>query len=75
MAAIRFHHTPGDAPEKYRLLVDAVYLANMLCSVEHGSAVFEQLDGSVLSRFNITNSNQVEKIINTFSKGFKTEMA
>ncbi|MDR2444691.1 MAG: HDOD domain-containing protein [Spirochaetaceae bacterium] len=73
VAAIRFHHTPGDAPEKYRLLVDTVYLANMLCAVEQGSAVFEQLDGSVLSRFNITNSSQIGKIIDTFSKGFDRE--
>ncbi|MDR0685486.1 MAG: HDOD domain-containing protein [Spirochaetaceae bacterium] len=75
VAAIRFHHTPGDAPEKYRLLVDAVYLANMLCAVEYGCALFEQLDGSVLSRFNITNSNQIEKIIDAFSKGFNKEKA
>jgi putative nucleotidyltransferase with HDIG domain len=74
VAAIRFHHTPGDAPENYRLLVDTVYLANMLCAIEYGNAVFEQIDGSVLSRFNITNSNQIRKIIDTFSKGFDRGM-
>jgi HD-like signal output (HDOD) protein len=73
VAAIRFHHTPGDAPEKYRLIVDSVYLANMLCEVEKGGAIFEQIDGSVLSRFNITNANQIEKIIDAFSKGFNKE--
>ena len=74
VSAIRFHHTPGDAPEKFRLLVDSVYLANMLCAIEQGVAVFEQLDGSVLSRFNITNANQVAKIIDVFSKGFNKEI-
>jgi HD-like signal output (HDOD) protein len=73
VAAIRFHHTPGDAPEKYRLLVDSVYLANMLCELERGGAVFEQIDGSVLARFNITSSSQIEKIIEAFSKGFNRE--
>jgi HD-like signal output (HDOD) protein len=73
VAAIRFHHNPGDAPEKYRLLIDSVYLANMMCLIEKGIAIFEQIDGSVLSRFNITNANQIEKIIEVFSKGFNRE--
>jgi HD-like signal output (HDOD) protein len=73
VAAIRFHHTPGNAPGKYRMLVDVVYLANMLCEIERGSAVFEQIDGSVLSRFHITHAEQVNKIITVFSKGFRKE--
>jgi putative nucleotidyltransferase with HDIG domain len=74
VAAIRFHHAPGNAPEEYSLLVDTVYLANMLCEIEHGGAVFEQLDGTVLSRFKITRSEQINKIIDVFSKGFNQEM-
>ncbi|MDR0663115.1 MAG: HDOD domain-containing protein [Spirochaetaceae bacterium] len=73
VAAIRFHHSPGSAPETYRMLVDVVYLANMFCKMERGAAVFEQIDGSVLSRFHITRAEQAEKIINVFSKGFRTE--
>jgi putative nucleotidyltransferase with HDIG domain len=73
VAAIRFHHAPGSAPEKYRLIVDSVYLANMLCEIESGGAVFEQLDGSVLARFNIRHPSQIEKIISVFSSGFSKE--
>jgi putative nucleotidyltransferase with HDIG domain len=73
VAAIRFHHSPDNAPVKYRLIVDSVYLANMLCEIERGGAVFEQLDGSVLARFNIKSKAQVDKIISVFSKGFRAE--
>jgi putative nucleotidyltransferase with HDIG domain len=73
VAAIRYHHSPGLAPEKYRTLVDSVYLANMLCAIERGGAVFEQLDGSVLARFNLVHPAQIKKIINVFSKGFNEE--
>jgi putative nucleotidyltransferase with HDIG domain len=73
VAAIRFHHAPDSAPAKYRLIVDSVYLANMFCEIERGRAVFEQLDGSVLARFNIKHQSQVDKIISVFSKGFRRE--
>ncbi|MDR1148958.1 MAG: HDOD domain-containing protein [Spirochaetaceae bacterium] len=73
VAAIRFHHAPDSAPAKYRLIVDSVYLANMFCEIVRGGAVFEQLDGSVLARFNIKHQAQVDKIISVFSKGFIKE--
>jgi putative nucleotidyltransferase with HDIG domain len=73
VAAIRYHHSPSRAPEKYRTLVDSVYLANMLCAMERGEAAFEQIDGSVLARFNIGHPSQIKKIINVFSKGFNEE--
>jgi hypothetical protein len=41
--------------------------------MELGRVIFEQLDGSVLARFNITQPSQIEKIIAVFSKGFKAE--
>jgi putative nucleotidyltransferase with HDIG domain len=71
--AIRYHHSPSLAPEKYRGLVDSVYLANMLCAIERGEVIFEQLDSSVLTRFNITHPDQIKKIITVFSKGFSAE--
>jgi putative nucleotidyltransferase with HDIG domain len=71
--AIRYHHTPSRAPDKYRLIVDSVYLANMLCEMELGRVIYEQLDGSVLARFNITHQSQIEKILSVFSKGFRAE--
>ncbi|MDR2658402.1 MAG: HDOD domain-containing protein [Spirochaetaceae bacterium] len=74
VAAIRFHHAPDSAPEKYRLIVDTVYLANMLCEIERGGAVFEQIDGSVLARFNIKTASQIDKIISVFSEGFSKEI-
>jgi hypothetical protein len=45
----------------------------MLCTIERGEAAFEQIDGSVLARFNIGHPSQIKKIINVFSKGFNEE--
>jgi putative nucleotidyltransferase with HDIG domain len=73
VAAIRYHHSPSSAPEKYRTLVDSVYLANMLCAMEYDKVIFEQLDGAVLARFNINHPAQIKKIIKVFSKGFIEE--
>jgi putative nucleotidyltransferase with HDIG domain len=73
VVAIRFHHTPNSAPEEYRTLVDVVYLANMLCEIERGNVAFEQIDGSVLSRFHITSEEQIKKILTVFSRGFGKE--
>jgi putative nucleotidyltransferase with HDIG domain len=73
VAAIRYHHSPGLAPAEYRVLVDSVYLANMLCAIERDEVIFEQLDDSVLARFNITHQDQIKKIIAVFSKGFNKE--
>jgi HD-like signal output (HDOD) protein len=72
-AAIRFHHDPSDGPIEFKPLVATVYLANMLCEIERGTAVPEQLDADVLSYFNIASNKQVKKIIERFSMGFLKE--
>ncbi|MDR1909049.1 MAG: HDOD domain-containing protein, partial [Spirochaetaceae bacterium] len=46
--AIRYHHDPLSAPEEYRDLTEAVYLANMFCEYENQTAGFEQFDSAVL---------------------------
>ncbi|GHU39270.1 ATP-binding protein [Spirochaetia bacterium] len=73
VTAIRYHHDPLHAPKKDRLLAEVVYLANMLCEIERGTAACEQLDGNVLSDFNLTSNKQIEKIISLFAKVFDKE--
>jgi putative nucleotidyltransferase with HDIG domain len=73
--AIRYHHDPSSAPEKDRVLVDTVYLANMFCEYEKGEVVFEQFDPGVLGRFGIKTKNQIEGLLARFSAEFKKEGA
>ena len=73
VAAIRYHHDPLQAPEKYTNLVHAVYLANMFCNYENGDVVFDQLEPSVLENFGINSKKQVDSLLEKFSKGFKQE--
>jgi putative nucleotidyltransferase with HDIG domain len=73
VAAIRFHSNPDAAPEPFRDLVDAVYLANMFCEMEAGSIDFDQIDSDILSSFNISSRKQVEGLLERFSAGFKQE--
>jgi HD-like signal output (HDOD) protein len=72
-SAIRYHHDPSSAPEKDRILVDAVYLANMFCECEDGNVVFDQFDPDVLERFGIKTKNQIKRLMEQFSAGFKKE--
>jgi putative nucleotidyltransferase with HDIG domain len=71
--AIRYHHDPASAPEQDRILVDTVYLANMLCEYEQGDVIFDQFDAGVLERFGIKTKNQIESLLERFAAGFKKE--
>jgi putative nucleotidyltransferase with HDIG domain len=73
--AIRYHHDPASAPKQDRVLVDAVYLANMFCEYEWGDVSFDQFDSGVLERFGIKTKNQIESLLERFAAGFKKENA
>lgn len=70
VSAVRFHHTPALAPDRYRPLADAVHLADVFSVMAAGMAVFEQADSASLARFGITARAQAEKLIKTFSFSF-----
>ncbi|MDR2521395.1 MAG: HDOD domain-containing protein [Spirochaetaceae bacterium] len=70
-SVIRYHHEPQAAPEQYRNLVYAVYLANMMCVIEDERAIAEQIDTAVLASFSISGKKQIGIIIEKFSEGFK----
>ena len=53
VAAIRFHHSPLEAPEDYRDIVFCVYLANCICDLERERIGYDQLDSRVLMDFGI----------------------
>ncbi|GHV83047.1 ATP-binding protein [Spirochaetia bacterium] len=75
VTAIRYHHDPTAAPKNTRAVVDVVYLANMLCEIERGTAVCDQLYADVIDGFGLTSKKQIEKIIELLSQGFEKESA
>jgi putative nucleotidyltransferase with HDIG domain len=70
IAAIRYHHHPSAAPTNCRILVESVYLANMLCSYETGNATYEQFEEGPLVNFGIANKDQLDKMIKRLSEAF-----
>jgi putative nucleotidyltransferase with HDIG domain len=73
VAAIRFHHEPTAAPEKFRSLVDAVYLANMFCEIELGHAEFEQIERSALLSFKFEGIKHLETVAERLAHGFEND--
>lgn len=72
--AIGNHHTPMLAKPEFEATTFTVYLANFLChNSEFDPSLIYQIDSHVLSFFNITSSNQLEKIINTLTEFYKSE--
>jgi putative nucleotidyltransferase with HDIG domain len=72
VTAIRYHHTPSDAPSDHAL-VETVYLANMFVHIEAGEATFEQIDPATLNGYGLANKKQVESLIAKFREGFRAE--
>ena len=70
VASIRYHHDPDSAPDEYRDLVDAVYLANMFCELEVGGTTYDQINHAVLESFGITSKKQVDTLVEKFTSGF-----
>jgi putative nucleotidyltransferase with HDIG domain len=73
VAAIRFHHDPTAAPKDFRDLVDAVYIANMLCEYEIGNIIYDQFEESSLKNYGIASKAQIDALLPRFSAGFKRE--
>ena len=73
VAAIRFHHDPENAPEDCTALVQAVYLANMLCGYETKDIAFDQIDTVPLESFGLKNQKQVDALIQRLASGFQKE--
>jgi putative nucleotidyltransferase with HDIG domain len=69
--AIRYHHDPLAAPEEYRDLTSAVYLANMFCEYENETISFEQFDAVVLENFNIPTKKHVDTLLDRFKTVFR----
>jgi putative nucleotidyltransferase with HDIG domain len=71
--AIRYHHDPDAAPEEYKDLVDAVYLANMFCEYENEVVTFDQFEQSSLDNFGLQSKKQIDTLLERLSAGFVKE--
>jgi putative nucleotidyltransferase with HDIG domain len=71
--SIRYHHDPQDAPPADRDIVDAVYLANMLCNYENSDISFDQIDKPVLTRFHFQTEEQTRKVLEKMNAAFAEE--
>ncbi len=70
VAAIRHHHEPNEADEKFVDVVYTVYLANALTAIEREQITFEQIDKKVLHDFGIQTGDHMNKIQERLDKAF-----
>ncbi|WP_319560530.1 HDOD domain-containing protein [Marispirochaeta sp.] len=68
---IRHHHTPDACREKYKELVQTVYLANFLDDWDRGRAVPDHLSPEVMNRFSLHNTDTLQALLLDLKKQFK----
>jgi putative nucleotidyltransferase with HDIG domain len=73
VAAIRHHHDPSQAPRRYREMIDVIYMANSLANYGNEHSTIEELDGSVLRRFNIASEGHLMVIKDRLDTAFEHE--
>ncbi len=59
---IKCHHDPLRSRPDYRDVVNAVYLANMICGIETRKYHYDYLDEDILASFGINNREEFKKI-------------
>jgi len=72
--AIKYHHLPTECSPEFVDVVNTVYLANALCSLEDKEIVFEQLEPRVLEDFGIATEEQLGLIKHRLSTAFDKEL-
>jgi putative nucleotidyltransferase with HDIG domain len=71
--AIRYHHDPSAVAPEYKDLLDTIYLANMFCEYENGTAAFDQFEPGPLENFKLTSKKQIDTLLEKLSSGFQRE--
>jgi len=71
ITSIRYHHDPASAPEKFKELVENIYMANMLCCLEKNEVAYDQFDQGVLDNFGFKSKKHVDVVLGKLSDGFK----
>ena len=71
---IRLHHDPLAADEEYRDAVAIVYLANCFYYLDEGTYTFDQVEPTILRRYELESEEEVRKMIEEFRTGFDEEI-
>jgi putative nucleotidyltransferase with HDIG domain len=74
VAAIRWHHEPGQAEEQHREVVSIVYLADCFSNLDHGMLEFDQVEPGILARFGLKSEAQVRALIDELKANFDKEL-
>lgn len=71
---IRFHHSPGNAPEATKTLTTIIYIADLMVHYHNSDIQYSQIDKNILKQFNITCESQfqqiAEKLKNVFENSY-----
>lgn len=73
IAAIRFHHSPEQAPKEYRTLASTVCLADLMLHYSEQTIEYYQINPTLLEMFKIATEAQLQKICTSFQQGFEAE--
>lgn len=73
VVAIEFHHDPEKCPDEMKGVAYSVCLANLISHYNEKLIVFDQIDQSILSFFNIRNEEQFNHVVDTIVKKFEQE--
>jgi len=68
--AIRYHHSPLNANEKYSDLVFVTYLANMFCGIESRKYHYYYIEEVVLERFNLLDEKKFNQLHDELKNSF-----
>ena len=60
--AIKYHHSPLNANEKYKEFIYPAYLANMLCEFESGKYNYYYLEETVLEKYKLFSRKDVDDL-------------
>ena len=67
---IRFHHSPGNAPEATKTLTTIIYIADLMVHYHNSDIQYSQIDKNILKKFNITCENQFQQIADKLKNVF-----
>ncbi|MFH0974289.1 MAG: HDOD domain-containing protein [Spirochaetota bacterium] len=69
--AIKFHHSPLEANDKFKEFIFPVYLGNMLAEFESGKYNYYYLEESVLEKYQLRTQKDVDDLHKELKEAFK----
>ena len=68
--SIAFHHSPLNAEDVTRDVVELAYIANEMCNIEEKKADFDYIENSILEKYKIDDEEKFNKIHEDLKKNF-----